>query len=394
MPPPALTAKITRSKALALTCLTALFGSIGVSGCTPEPMMEANSIVLVATSTSAEPLPTIPISLETELVAYAKASKKPGHALVRIVSSVGRPAIERDLTPLRGEEVENGSASDRKIRENLDALEVDLANLQASAPGLDVIGPLDMAGQYPGSRIVVLSSGLSTAAPVDMARLGWNFDRAAVADSVHRQGLLELSGKDVTFYGLGVTGGSVQPRLPSYARNLLEELWIAVCQKAGAAGCTIGKDAPSTAAPKATLPVPMVPVPAAYTDASGCPVWQRLDEAVLFEADSAALTQPADDVLRPVVLWAERCAVSAGSVAVVGHIAATLGDPSDSSNLSGRRARAVADRLRSLGLPPKLLGAVEGRGSSDPVLPNLTREGQFIEAAAEHNRRVEIFLNR
>ena len=394
MPPPPLTTKITRSKALALTGLTTLFGSIGVSGCAPDPRTEANSVVLVSPSTSAEPLPTIPISLETELVAYAKASKKPGHALVRIVSSVGRPAIERDLTPLRGKEVENGSASDRKIRQNLDALEADLANLQASAPGLDVVGPLDTAGQYPGSRIVVLSSGLSTAAPVDIARLGWNFDRAAVADSVHRQGLLELSGKDVTFYGLGVTGGAVQPRLPSYARNLLEELWIAVCRNADAASCTIGNGAPVTAAPKATLPVPMVPVPAAYTDARGCPVWQRLDDAVLFEADSTALAQRADDVLRPVVLSTERCALGAGSVAVVGHIAATLGDPSDSSNLSGRRARAVADRLLRLGLPPKLLGAIEGRGSSEPVLPNLSREGQFIEAAAQHNRRVEIFLIR
>ncbi|MFD3431258.1 OmpA family protein [Nocardia fluminea] len=350
--------------------------------------------MLVSPSTSAEPLPTIPISLETELVAYAKASKKPGHALVRIVGSVGRPAIERDLTPLRNKEVENGSASDRKIRENLDALKADLANLQASAPGLDVIGPLDMAGQYPSSRIMVLSSGLSTAAPVDMARLGWNFDRAAVADSVHRQGLLELSGKDVTFYGLGVTGGSVQPRLPSYARNLLEELWIAVCQMAGAAGCTIGKGAPSTAAPKAVLPVPTVPVPVAYTDAGGCPVWQRLDDAILFEANSAVLALHADEVLRPVVLSAERCAVGAGSVAVIGHIAATLGDPSDGSNLSGRRARAVADRLLHLGLSPKLLGAVEGRGSSEQVLPNLSSDGQFIEAAAQHNRRVEIFLNR
>ncbi|MEV0710396.1 OmpA family protein [Nocardia aurea] len=350
--------------------------------------------MLVSPSTSAEPLPTIPISLETELVAYAKTSKKPGHAIVRIVSSGGRPAVERDLTPLRGKEVENGSARDRKIRENLAALQADLATIQASSPGLDVIGPLDVASQYPGSRIVFLGSGLSTAAPVDMTQLGWNFDPSAVAESVHRQGLFDLTSKDVTFYGLGVTGGAVQPRLPAYARKLLEELWIAVCQKAGAAGCTIGKGEPSTAAPKATLSVPMVPVPAAYTDASGCPVWQRLDDAVLFEADSAALTQRADDALRPVVLSAERCAVSEGSVAVVGHIAATLSDPSDSSNLSGRRARAVADRLLHLGLPPKLLGAIEGRGSSEPVLPNLAADGQFIESAARQNRRVEIFLNR
>jgi len=47
-----------------------------------------------------------------------------------------------------------------------------------------------------------------------------------------------------------------------------------------------------------------------------------------------------------------------------------------------------------LGLPTELLDTVTGRGTSSPVLPNLTSDGQFIESAAAMNRRVEISLTR
>ncbi|MEW1735849.1 OmpA family protein [Nocardia beijingensis] len=365
-----------------------------LTACGADPTPTPPPIVIVASATSAEPLPTIPTPIEAELASYARQAKHPGDALVRIVSSVDGPVIDRDLTPLRGKDVEHGNAKDRKIHENIAALNQDLAGLHAPAPGLDVAGPLDRASQYPGSRIVVLSSGLSTVAPVDLVALaanGWTFDPAQVSDSVQRQERLNLTGHHVTFAGLGVVGGSTQPRLPAFARKQLEALWIQICEKAGADRCVVAESEPETAPPQATLPVPIVPVPAAYTDADGCTRYAQLDDQTLhFAADSAALPDSADEVLRPLVESARRCRVR--QVDVIGHIACTTLDGRDSSNLSGRRADAVASRLVTLGLPPSLLGQVVGRGADEPVIPNLTPDGQFIESAAVLNRRVEVTL--
>ncbi|MBF6228930.1 OmpA family protein [Nocardia abscessus] len=364
----------------------------GLTACASNITSEPAPVVLVAPATSAEPLPTLPKSLEAELVSYAEQAKHPGDAVVRIVSSVDGPVIERDLTPLRGKDVEHGNAKDRKIRENIEALTGDLANVQATAPGLELVRLMDRGSQYPRARMFVLSSGADTEPPVDLDVRGLSFNPAEIAESIHRQGLLNLTRHHVTFAGLGMTGGSVQPRLPAYGRRLLEDLWMQICEKADADRCDIAESEPASAPPRATLPVPILPVPTAYTEpGTGCVRYQQLSEAELhFAPDSPALPASADEVLRPLVESARRCRVR--QVDVIGHIACTTLDGRDSSNLSGRRADAVASQLVTLGLPPSLLGQVVGRGADEPVIPNLTPDGQFIESAAVLNRRVEVTL--
>ncbi|MGW5139292.1 OmpA family protein [Nocardia beijingensis] len=369
-----------------------LAAASGLTACASNITSEPAPVVLVAPATSAEPLPTIPTPIEAELASYARQATRPGDAIVRIVSSVDGPVIERDLTPLRGKDVEHGNAKDRKIRENIEALKGDLANVQATAPGLELVRLMDRGSQYPRARMFVLSSGASTEPPVDLDVRGLSFNPEEIAESIHRQGLLNLTRHHVTFAGLGVVGGSVQPRLPAYARKTLEALWIQICEKAGAERCDIAESEPVSAPPRATLPVPIVPVPTAYTEpGTGCVRYQQLSEAELhFVPDSAALPASADEVLRPLVESARRCRVR--QVDVIGHIACTTLDGRDSSNLSGRRAQAVASRLVALGLPSSLLATVVGRGADEPVIPNLTPDGQFIESAAVLNRRVEVTL--
>ena len=391
-----------RSTRLALVFI-ALVMLVALCGCTPPPDHPPPPTVLVATASSAEQLPQLPTSVEAQLVADASKAKKPGDAMVHIIASADGPVISRDLTPLRGKDIEHAPAArERKIHDNIAALKTDLAAVVAQAPGLDLLPLLDRASQYPHARIYALSSGATTKAPVDLVSLtanGWNFDPVAVAESVHRQGLLNLTGHHVTFAGLGVTGGSVQPRIPAYGRKVLADLWIRICQDAGATSCSLVDGDPSAAPPRATLPVPVVPVPPSITETgTGCILWQRFsdsDQALHFAANSAELPASADDVLRPLVESVRRCNVR--QVAIVGHIAATpdaTGDGGDSSNLSGRRAKAVAARLVSLGLPSELLGTVTGRGASEPVIPNLSPSGAFIESAAAQNRRVEVTLQR
>ncbi|WP_306359819.1 OmpA family protein [Nocardia sp. CC227C] len=316
----------------------------------------------------------------------AKQSRRTGDATVRVVFSATGDITINDLTPLRPNgQVQHAAAdADRQIAASVRELANTVADVRADRPGLDLLGLLDRASQLPG-ELHVLSSGISTVAPVDLRIIDWNTNVQSVIDSVARQGHLpNLAGRHVTFHGLGVAAGS-QPGLPPFARQLVEQLWVGICQRAGAASCTVAHDMPSAAAPVATMPVPVVPVPDAVTE-EGCPVWASLTDVLRFAPDSALLSADADDALRPIVQAATRCSVQ--SIDVTGHIADT-GDGDDHNDLAGRRARAVADRLLALGLRRDQIGSVTGKGASEPVVPNIV-DGVFVETAAQQNRRVEL----
>ncbi|NKY27731.1 OmpA family protein [Nocardia gamkensis] len=365
---------------------------LGLIGCTAAPAdSQPSAITIAATVTSAEPRTALSNSLISELTEMAEHSKRPGDATVRVVSSATGDILTKDLTPLRPNgQVQHAAAdADRQITASVRELANTVAEVRADHPGLDLLGLLDRASQLPGD-LHVLSSGISTVAPVDLRVVGWNAKPDSVIDSIARQGRLpKLSGRHVTFHGLGIAAGS-QPGLPPFARTLVEQLWTGICQRAGAASCTVAHDMPSAAAPVATLPVPVVPVPDAITE-GGCPVWASLNDTTLhFAPDSPVLPANADDALRPIVQAAARCDVS--SIDVTGHIADT-GTVDTRNRLSERRARAVADRLVALGLPSELLGIVSGRDAREPVIPNFT-DGVFDELKAQQNRRVELTFHR
>ncbi|MBH0779937.1 OmpA family protein [Nocardia bovistercoris] len=363
-----------------------------VTGCgSSAPSSTVRPITLVATATSAEPRTVLPESMVDELTSMAKRSKRKGGATVRAITAASGEASAIDLTPLRPNgQVQHATAdAERQIRAAIDKLGVTLGETASTTPGLSVLPLLDRAAQIPDAEIHVLSSGISTEAPMDYRVIGWNTNPASVIDSIARQGQIpNLAGRHVTFHGLGVAGGS-QPSLPPFARTIIERIWVGICERAEAASCTIGHDAPTAAAPVATMPVPVVPVPEVITE-NGCAVWLNLSDAVLhFAGGSAALPASADDALRPIVEATSRCLVQA--IDITGHIADT-GDGDDHNDLAGRRARAVADRLLALGLPPALLGTVSGHGAHEPVVPNFTG-GIFDEDKATANRRVEVIFH-
>ncbi|MBF6446613.1 OmpA family protein [Nocardia elegans] len=320
-----------------------------------------------------------------------KQSKRPGDASVRVVTSATGVITTKDLTPLRPNgQVQHAAAdADRQITSSVRGFADQLAESRADQPGLDLLGLLDRASQVPGD-IEVVSSGITTAAPVDLRVVGWNAKPDSVIDSVARQGRLpHLAGRHVTFHGLGIAAGS-QPGLPPFARTLVEQLWAGICQRAEAASCTVAHDASFGLAPVAPLPVPVVPVPDAVTE-GGCPVWASLSDHTLhFSPESAVLPANADDALRPIVQSAAACSVQ--SIDITGHIADT-GSERDDRDLSGQRARAVADRLVALGLPAQQLGTVTGKGASEPVVPDIVG-GVLDELRAQQNRRVEVTYHR
>ncbi|WP_305779081.1 OmpA family protein [Nocardia nova] len=365
---------------------------IGIAGCATLHVAKApTAITIVATATSAEPRAALPDSLAAELTNISKQSKRPGDATVRIVSSTTGAVATTDLTPLRPNgQVQHATAdAERQIAASVKGLSDQLAEARADHSGLDLLGLLDRASQVPGD-IEVVSSGITTAAPVDLRVIGWKTKPDSVIDSIGRQGRMpHLAGRHVTFHGLGIAAGS-QPSLPPFARTLVEQLWAGVCQRAEAASCTVAHDASSGLAPVATLPVSVVPVPDAVTE-GGCPVWASLSDHTLhFSPESAVLPANADDALRPIVQSAAACSVQ--SIDITGHIADT-GIGRDDRDLSGQRARAVADRLVALGLPAQQLGTVAGKGASEPVVPDIVG-GVLDEPRAQQNRRVEVTYHR
>ncbi|MFE9789229.1 OmpA family protein [Nocardia salmonicida] len=363
-----------------------LFSSM--AACTAPVDAATTTVTIVATVTAAEPVPALPDSLKVDLAAMAKSAKRPGQATVNVVTSVSGQTSTIDLTPTRPNgQVQHAVAdAERQIAAALDKVNNTLAGARADQPGLDLLGLLDRATQLPGD-LHVLSSGVSTVAPVDLRVVGWNAKPDSVIDSIDRQGRIpNASGRHMTFHGLGTAAGS-QPGLPPFARSLVEKLWLGICERTGAADCAALSDVRGGAAGVSALSVPVVPVPEAITE-GGCPVWASLSDAVLrFAPDSAVLSADADDALRPLVEAAMRC--NFARIDLAGHIADT-GTGDTRRDLAGRRARAVADRLLALGLPPALLGSVTGRDAREPVVPNFAPDGSFVEQAARQNRRVEL----
>lgn len=139
---------------------------------------------------------------------------------------------------------------------------------------------------------------------------------------------------------------------------------------------------PMSSSPASTTTAALVPEAAA---AGPVPVVEEvrvLDSTLLFTVDSHTLLAtalPALDEL--VVLLAERPDVT---LEIVGHTD-SVGSEVYNLALSERRARAVAAYLEQRGADPARLSAV-GRGESEPVAGNDTREGRAA------NRRIDVHV--
>ncbi len=106
-----------------------------------------------------------------------------------------------------------------------------------------------------------------------------------------------------------------------------------------------------------------------------------LQGKVLFAVNSAKLSPDGKKALDEVV---ERLRTfdKVKSIVITGHTDST-GSAAYNQKLSERRANAVRDYLISRGVNPALITAI-GKGETEPVASNKTREGRAM------NRRVEI----
>jgi len=123
----------------------------------------------------------------------------------------------------------------------------------------------------------------------------------------------------------------------------------------------------------APAPAPVAPAPAAVAAVT-------LQAAALFDFDKAVLKPAGKASLDALV--ADLSKVNVETVIAVGHTDAT-GSDSYNQRLSIRRVEAVKAYLVSKGVPADRI-KTEGKGESQPVASNQTREGRA------QNRRVDI----
>ncbi len=111
----------------------------------------------------------------------------------------------------------------------------------------------------------------------------------------------------------------------------------------------------------------------------------QADNKVLFETGKAELKTESSDWLMSIA----RILIfnPQSKVRIEGHTD-NIGSTASNQMLSENRAKAVADALKKLGIPPSVIFDIKGLGFSQPLAPNDSEEGRA------KNRRVEVFIEK
>lgn len=271
--------------------------------------------------------------------------------------------------------------------------ERDAASAEPTTAGTDVVAGIDAgAGSFSpgdrGGRLMVLTDGWSTAGELQFDRgvdVGDSPPDAVAASLVDAGALTSLRTLDVTVVGVGDL--RVGP-VPETVHRWLEQLYEAMCTRGGAAHCAVlrdgGENDPTPGRPRPDDPVTLPPVLPAVVSVG--PDTTRLSGSEFFEPGSARLRAGAENALRSL---AEGLRPGSGRRAdVVGHVA-SWGTAAYRETLAADRAGAVCDALVALGADPAAIGA-RGAGSTEPLVPDLSTDGQLDPAAAARNRRVDV----
>ncbi|EOD66265.1 hypothetical protein, partial [Amycolatopsis vancoresmycina] len=321
--------------------------TLSVAGCA-VPAKAVNPaggdrVVIVVSATANEPRPAVTDVTRKVLTDAANSENASpqgsGNSSVALVSAAdaadSRPLV---LTPRRADgSLEHGLQRPSLVERNVQAVADAVAATAAARPGLDLLGGIDAAvrGVTPG-RLVVVSSGLSTAGAFDLRQVGWDADPDVVADQLAAKNALpHLENWHVLFTGLGSVAGA-QPPLPGLAHDKLLSYWQKICARAKAAGCDFDDKRVAAEPPRATVATPVVPVPGvtSVVGPAGRVSTTVSDSALGFTGDSAVLSPDALDLLRALA----RSITAAGRsdpVVVRGYAA----DP-PGSTAAGRQALA------------------------------------------------------
>lgn len=359
---------------------------LGGCGRPPDP----RTIVVAASATANEPAPVL-AGPDRAMLRNAGANSAQATAYVvdpntgqaRVVSlTPRRPDGEVDWGPQRASEL---TAAVNRVQRLLDGT--------AASKPFDLLAWIAQAVRvtsHPGT-LLVLSSGLSTAGGFNLRQVGWGANPRAAALALRRRGLLpSLAGWHVVFSGLGDTAGR-QPALPLPERTILTRYWLALCQVAGAASCSVDRVTRAAPPARSRVPVPTVGVlrVRSYRGPHGqASTSVPADE--FFAFGSARLLPGADSILRPV---SRKANAGHRTVSITGYASPETGTAAYNRALSASRARAVEARLIALGVPVGLIAKVTGAGTAGRPRSACYHRGHVDETVCAHYRRVVITLS-
>jgi outer membrane protein OmpA-like peptidoglycan-associated protein len=371
-----------------LLIVTALATPMGLAGCVlgVSEAGTTEAVVIAATATANEPAPSLS-SAGVQLLNSAAQHSANGIAFV--VSPASGQAARLPLTPRRTDgQVEYGPRRPQLLSDNVRRVQ---ARLQAEAAGghFDLLNTMLAASRVTPApaTMVLLSSGVSTAGGFDLRKVGWAEPPAAAAAALKGRGLLpDLKGWTVIFSGLGETSGR-QPALPLPQQTTLAAYWLAICHAAGATACRVDESPRPLSPSRSRVPVPVVPVPAVRSIVG--PHQQKksvVPADLLFRFGSSRLVPGANSYLKPI---AEQEIQGHYFVSITGQASPDGGSAAYNDRLSALRARAVQDRLVTLGVPSAKIIRVRGLGTDHQ---SCTVHGTPDESRCAQLRRVVIVL--
>jgi outer membrane protein OmpA-like peptidoglycan-associated protein len=363
--------------------------SVLLGGCGPPPG-SPQTIVVAASATMNEPGPML-AAPDRSLLRHAGETSSRATAFV-VNPNTGQ-AREVSLTPRRADgQVDYGPGRASELAANLKRVQ-QLVGQEAASKPFDLLTMLAQAIRVTPQHgtLLVLSSGLSTAGGFDLRQVGWGASPRAAAVALRRRGLLpNLAGWHVVFSGLGDTAGR-QPAPPLPQRTELTRYWLALCQVAGAASCTLDAVTRPDPGPRSTTPVPVVNFPR-VTSFRGPHGRSRTtvpaDE--FFAFNSSRLLPGANGILGPL---AAKVRGQHLRVTIVGYASPDGGTATYNLDLSVERAKAVQARLIALGVPARQIVKAVGLGTAGQPRSACYRGGRLDEAVCGLLRRVVITLS-
>lgn len=367
-----------------------VFGAL-CTGCLPVPQ-DPVRVVAVTAATAQQARPVLGVE---GMAAVRRAAESDRGSFTLIVAGAPELTGTIDLVARRdrggSDEVEYGP----RRAELLDGLVARVAALVGAVEPRhgepDLLGALAEAARGTPGALLVLDSGVTTTDPVDLRRLGWDGDPAAIVEHLRSEDTVpDLRGWEVVLVGLGrVAGDQAAPGTPQL--RWLERFWAAVCAAGGARSCrseaVLDAPAPPSAATRRTA---VVPIPDVGTvELAGGVIESTIPDSRLgFAPGSAELAPDAAQALAPIVAAYRR---APGSVQVAGYVA-FWGEESYRASLSRARADAVGRLLLTLGVAPGDL-TTTGLGAADGPEASTTG-GRFDESKVVANgiRRVVVTL--
>jgi outer membrane protein OmpA-like peptidoglycan-associated protein len=374
----------------------------------PSKDTYTSRFVIGATATPNEPA----AQLETgELDMIRSAVEKGTTDLTGYVGAgTNEPFFDQDMSVYYDQKAGETDTDPARLRagfkKNSELAQAAFAKAVGTERQLDLLGLLGVLAGTPGRAVLLVhSSGLQTTGLLDLRAQGSDLDVPGTLERLRQQRreLPSLACKEVVFVGLGDVRVP-QTKLTEGMRKSVRDLWMGVCQLAGADECHPDVLQATGGDPIARTPVPTVPVPSLGNVVEGGDppgpgsgrdpghIRLALPSGVYFTPETAEFLPGAAAGITEVVRRLDLEHWDIEHVLLVGHCA-TKRPAASARTLSKLRARKVADALMAKGVDPRII-QVTGVGYDQPIVPDLDRAGHLIPAAAERNRTVVLTVTR